>query len=174
MASSLPQRVLLRLGDSSVAEQAARALDRLYAPLLPWSRRTPLYSPVLGHSLHPPLTDVTVGYWLSASLVDAFGDAASRRTGLLLTATGLVAAVPTAIAGAADWSQTSGADRRIGAVHAVGMDVAVLLATASVLARVRGDDRAGVRLAWAANIVVAAAGFLGGHLALSRGLAARN
>lgn len=86
---------------------------------------------------------------------------------------GLLASLPTAIAGAGDWADLSGAERRIGAVHALGMDTATVLFTGSLIARLRGDHRRGTRLAAAGNLVVAGAGFLGGHLALHHGTARR-
>ena len=42
------------------------------------------------------------------------------------------------------------------------------------VARVRGDHRRGVRLALLGNVATAAAGHLGGHLALSKGTADRS
>jgi hypothetical protein len=67
----------------------------------------------------------------------------------------------------------SGSERRIGAVHALGMDTATFLFAGSLVARLRGGHRLGTKLALAGNLVVAGAGFLGGHLALHRGTARR-
>jgi len=85
----------------------------------------------------------------------------------------LLASVPTALAGAADWAELSGAERRIGAVHALGADTATFLFAGSLVARLRGRHRLGTKLAIAGNFVIAGAGFLGGHLALHRGTARR-
>lgn len=171
--TTLPQRMIRAVDESDLAEGLARVQEKLYGPLIEWARRSPLHSGVLGHSLHPSLTDVTAGCWLSASLLDVAGGAASRRAATLLAGIGLVAAVPTALAGAADWSETSGPERRVGAVHSLCTDVATSLFAASLAARVRGRHGAGVRLALAGNLVVGAAGLLGGHLALARGTARR-
>lgn len=86
----------------------------------------------------------------------------------------MLAAIPTALAGAADWTETEGADYRIGAVHALGTDAAVFLFLGSLVARLRGRHTLGVGLAAAGNAVAASAGFLGGHLALTRGTAGRD
>ncbi len=86
---------------------------------------------------------------------------------------GLVASLPTAIAGAGDWAEMSGEDRRIGAVHALGTDIATFLLLGSLVARLRGRPARGTRLALAGNVVMSGAGFLGAHLALSRGTARR-
>jgi hypothetical protein len=169
----LPQRVARAIGESRLSERVARAQELAYGPLIEWARRSPLHTDVLGHSLHPSLTDVTAGCWLSTSLLDLAGGSDSRRGATLLAALGLLASVPTALAGAGDWAEMSGAERRIGAVHALGTDAATFLFTSSLLARLRGRHRTGTRLAIAGNVAVLGASFLGGHLALHRGTARR-
>jgi uncharacterized membrane protein len=166
------------VGTSPLSERVAVVQDRVYGPLTEQVRRSPLHSDVLGHSLHPPLTDVVLGCWLSASVLDLAGGVESRHAATVLAGAGLLASVPTAIAGAADYADLSGEQRRTAAVHALGTDAAILLVAASLVARLRGDHRSGdhrsgVRRAAAANLVLAGAGFLGGHLALSRGTARR-
>lgn len=108
---------------------------------------------------------------MSAFVLDVVGGAGSRRAATLLVAAGVASAVPTAVAGAGDWAETSGDERRIGAVHALGTDVATFLLIGSLVARLRGRRATGAKLALAGNLVMAGAGFLGGHLALSRGTA---
>ena len=174
MASrSLPQRVVRAVGESPVSERVARVQELAYGPAIEWVRRTPLHTDVLGHSIHPSLTDVTTGCWLSTSLLDLAGGSDSRRGATLLAGFGLLASVPTAFAGAGDWGEMSGAERRIGAVHALGMDAATLLFVGSLVARLRGEHRIGTKLAIAGNLIIAGSGFLGGHLALHRGTARR-
>ena len=170
---SLPQRAARAVGESPLSEKVAVAQEKIYAPLLGWARRSVLHTGVLGHSVHPALTDVTLGCWVSASILDAAGGAGSRRGATLLVGAGLLAAGPTALAGAGDWAGMSGDERRIGAVHALGTDAAVFLFLGSLLARLRGRHALGVRLGLAGNAVAAGAGFLGGHLALNRGTARR-
>jgi hypothetical protein len=169
----LPVRAVRAIGDSSVSERVARAQELLYGPVIRWARHGPLRTDVLGHSLHPSLTDVTLGCWLSATVLDVAGGEASRRGAALLVGAGLLASGPTALAGTGDWAGMAGSERRIGAVHALATDVATFLFVGSLLARVRGRHGAAATLAGAGNVVVAAAGFLGGHLALSRGTARR-
>lgn len=156
-----------------MAERVADAQQTIYGPVLDWARTSPLHTDAFGHSLHPPLTDVTLGSWLSASMLDLVGGTGSRRSANLLVGIGLVASGPTAIAGAADWTELSGTDRSIGAVHALGTDVATFLFLGSLVARLRGRHATGSKLALAGNLVMAGAGFLGGHLALTRGSASR-
>lgn len=174
MASrSLPQRLARAVAKSPVSERVAHAQDVAYRPVIEWVRNSPFHTDVLGHSVHPPLTDVTLGCWLSASVLDLVGGQESRRAATVLTGAGVLAAVPTALAGTADWAWFSGDERRLGAVHALGTDIAGFLFLGSLVARLRGKHRAATKLALAGNAVVAGAGFLGGHLALQRGTARR-
>ena len=170
---SLPQRVVGAVGESSLSERLARAQELAYGPLIERVRRSPLHTDVLGHSLHPSLTDVTTGCWFGTSVLDLAGGSQSRRGATLLAGFGLLASLPTALSGAADWAGLSGDERRIGAVHALGMDTATFLFTGSLVARLRGNHQTGAKLAAAGNLVTMAAGFLGGHLALHRGTARR-
>lgn len=172
-AASSARRVIQAVAQSPVSEKVADAQGTLYRPVLARVRRSVFHTDVLGHSMHPMLTDVTIGCWLSASVLDVFGGSAARGSARLLVAAGVASAVPTSPAGAADWTDLSGTDRSIGAVHAAGTDVATFLFLGSLIARVRGHDARGSKLALAGNTVMVGAGFLGGHLALARGAARR-
>lgn len=171
---SLPRRAAQAVAESRLSEQLADVQKSLYAPVLELARRSPLHSDVLGHSLHPVLTDLTLGCWTSATLLDVVGGPASRHAATLLTGAGVAAAIPTAVSGAADWAGMTGSDRRIGAVHALGTDIAMFLVIGSLVARRRRRYAAGAWLGAGANLVMVGAGFLGGHLALNRGAARRD
>jgi uncharacterized membrane protein len=167
----LPQRVARAVGESPVSERVADAQEFVYRPVLDWARPSLLHTDALGHSVHPSLTDLTLGCWTSASILDLAGGAQARRAATLLVGAGLAASVPTAIAGTGDWAEMSGVERRIGAVHALGTDIATFLLLGSLVARLRGGYAAGTQLGLAGNVVAAGAGFLGGHMALNRGTA---
>jgi len=127
----------------------------------------------LGHALHPLLTDVPIGAWTSATLLDVLGRDEDRRAAERLVAIGIAAAVPTAVSGMSDWSDTTLSDpavRRVGAVHGVANVMALGLYTASWRARRRGEHARGVRLGLAAATALGAGGFLGGHLSYARGV----
>ncbi|MGC5166077.1 DUF2231 domain-containing protein [Luteimicrobium sp. DT211] len=116
-----------------------------------------------GHPLHPTLSDLPIGLWTSAVLLDAGGrrfEDASRR----LVGAGLVAAVPTALAGLADWRTTHQPARGVGVAHAALNGGAVLCFAASWLARRRGRGKA---LSLLGAGLVSAGGYLGGHLVLT-------
>jgi nitrite reductase/ring-hydroxylating ferredoxin subunit/uncharacterized membrane protein len=123
---------------------------------------------VIGHPLHPALVGVPIGAWASAAGLDLSGT--SSRAARWLVGFGIVAAVPSALTGLTDWLTTSGAERRVGSVHASFNSMALLLYTGSWLARRRGDERRGVALAMAGLAATSAAGWLGGHLAYALGV----
>src|SRR5690348_289527 len=70
----------------------------------------------LGHPLHPALTDVPIGAWLLSLLFDFTGH--DRGADMAMNV-GVLAAVPTALSGAADWADAGDEPRRLGFVHAL-------------------------------------------------------
>ncbi len=122
----------------------------------------------LGHPLHPLLVAVPIGSWVGASVLDATpgnNAAAARR----LIGLGVLAALPAAATGLSDWSDTDGAEQRVGALHAGLNVVALALYTGSWWSR-RRPTRTGAVLAAAGGVVLGAAGYLGGHLAYALGV----
>src|SRR5579871_5406511 len=97
----------------------------------------------LGHPLHPLLTDIPIGSFTSASILDFLGGKRARTASETLIALGLVSAVPTALAGLADWSDTYGAEQRIGVVHAAANLAGLVCYAASLSARRRGHHYRG-------------------------------
>ncbi|WP_298585011.1 Rieske 2Fe-2S domain-containing protein [uncultured Kocuria sp.] len=150
-----------------VAEPVARAVGRAARPA---PVRNVLSGTVIGHPLHPLLTDVPIGAWTMAAVLDLAGGPSTAHAADVLVATGLAAAVPTAATGLNDWSDTQGADRRIGLVHATANSVALTFYTASLAARLQGRRGAGKALALAGYGCVMAGGYLGGHLVYARGV----
>ena len=121
-----------------------------------------------GIPLHGILTDGPFGAWWSAIFLDFYKDDASRRAAQRLVAVGVVAAVPTAISGWAQWSMKDQATKRVGIVHAAFNAAATLVYLASWAARQRGRHELGVGLARAGAVLLLASGFLGGHLRSGR------
>jgi uncharacterized membrane protein len=120
----------------------------------------------LGHSFHPLLTDFPLGAWASASFLDLFGKKKTRPASEMLVAFGLAAAVPTALAGIADWSETDRRSKRVGVVHA-GLNSAVAgFYASSLVARRKQHHRLGVALGVCGGLVAWVSGYLGGHLSL--------
>jgi nitrite reductase/ring-hydroxylating ferredoxin subunit/uncharacterized membrane protein len=156
--------------------EAASALDRLADPVhravTSVMHRGPLKDVLhgvwLGHPLHPLLTDLPIGFWTSGFVLDFVGGRRGRPAADALVGLGVVAALPTAAAGLADWSELDRPERRTGVVHASSNVAATVLYGLSFLARRRGHRATGVLLGVAGATAATAGGFLGGHLTFRR------
>src|SRR3954451_5248432 len=121
-----------------VLDPARRVVN---AVLRPQALKDLLHGTWLGHPLHPVLVQVPVGSWVSAGLLDAIPPL--RPAATLLIGTGVAAAVPAALSGAADWSEQSTGVRRLGALHAVLNTAALGLYAGSLVARRNGRGGGG-------------------------------
>ena len=150
----------------AVAGQVAAAVARV-------THRPPLSSLLsgtwLGHPLHPVLTDLPIGSWTSAFVLDLVGGRAGRRPAQTLIGVGVLTALPTALTGLFDWSDTEGGIRRIGTFHAVANSVGLTCYALSWRARRRGHHSRGVMLAMVGATAATAAAGLGGHLVYRTG-----
>lgn len=162
--------------------ETTEQLDRLDPGLWPIARALVSAPPVrdalqgrwLGHALHPLLTDLPIGAWTSATVLDFIGGADARRSAERLLAVGVLGAVPTAVTGLAEWTETSGRDRRVGLVHAGANIVALGLYATSLASRRRGRHATGVALSLAGGAVAGVGGYLGSHLSLGRKVSTRH
>lgn len=154
------------------------ALDRVAGPAVDLVKRVVgkgvvkdlLSGTWLGHPLHPLLTDIPIGSFTSATVLDLLGGERAHPAADALVGLGLVSSLPTAAAGAADWSETYGPDQRTGVVHAVANLAGLALYALSLRARRRGRRTAGTALGLAGMGVMTVGGYLGGHLSYSRGV----
>lgn len=121
----------------------------------------------IGHPVHPLLVTVPIGLWSAASLLDLLRQ---PRAAELLTGAGVLSYVPTAATGLSDWTDTAGAEKRVGIVHAALNATAVTVFTASWLARRRGSDLLGAGLTLVGLTAITAGGWLGGHLSYALGV----
>jgi nitrite reductase/ring-hydroxylating ferredoxin subunit/uncharacterized membrane protein len=160
--------------------EATAALDRPADAVAAGLRRIVRPGPVedaltgttLGHPLHPVLIAFPIGSWAAATTLDAVGaDPDARR---MLVGLGVLAALPTALAGASDWLSTGGATRRLGLVHAASNGGALALETASWLARRRGRHGEGAVLSLMATGFLGAGIWLGEHLVYALGVGVDN
>jgi nitrite reductase/ring-hydroxylating ferredoxin subunit/uncharacterized membrane protein len=124
----------------------------------------------LGHPLHPALTDVVVGAWTSSFFLDLIPGRKTRKASDRLIDLGILAALPTAVAGLADWADTYNSRRRVGLVHAVGNVTAIYLYLNSSWARKRGQRIRGYLLSMSGYGVVTVSAYLGAHLAFGQGI----
>jgi nitrite reductase/ring-hydroxylating ferredoxin subunit/uncharacterized membrane protein len=151
-------------GLDSVADPVADAADKVLSPK--WLTSLLSGTPI-SHPVHPLLVTIPIGAWTSSVFFDMTGqkDAADALVGL-----GVLAAVPTAMAGISDWRHTSGAERRIGLVHAISNNVATSAYAASWLARRSGRRTTGIVLSLVGATAVSVGGWLGGHLSYALGV----
>jgi nitrite reductase/ring-hydroxylating ferredoxin subunit len=124
----------------------------------------------MGHPLHPALTDVPIGAWSSSFILDWIGGKKARPAADALLGVGIVTAIPTAVSGLTDWTDTWGKTQRIGVVHAVGNVAAVGLFTLSLRARRRGKRFRGKVLSALGMGASTGAAWLGGHLSFGKGV----
>jgi len=162
--------------------EQAEALDAIADRLQPAARalvkgpgrRRVLLGHDLGHALHAPLTDVPVGSWLSAAILDVVGGTGAQPAARRLLGVGLLAALPTAVSGWAEWASTEGASRRVGLAHALANSAVLGLYVTSWVLRLRGRNGLGVAVSMTANAGLLAAAELGGHLTLGRKVGSRH
>jgi nitrite reductase/ring-hydroxylating ferredoxin subunit/uncharacterized membrane protein len=148
-----------------------RALQRLTR--IPGCRRAKdfLNGTWLGHPLHPALTDIPIGAWTTALVFDGLAAGRSRKLGRAAEAAvgvGIAGATVSALAGLADWTDTSASQRRVGFVHAGLNSLALGLQVASFICRRRklAGGRALSILGYGAVIIGA---YLGGSLVFRQG-----
>jgi nitrite reductase/ring-hydroxylating ferredoxin subunit/uncharacterized membrane protein len=166
--------IITRLESASVLDTPAKAVAKQVRSLLsPRALKEAVSGTWLGHALHPMLTDVVIGSFTSATLLDLLGADDDGRASERLIAIGIVAYPPTALTGVNDWADAEPADdgvRRAGLVHAVTNATALSLYVASLAARRRGERGRGVLLGTGGAALLAAGGYLGGHLSFSKGV----
>jgi nitrite reductase/ring-hydroxylating ferredoxin subunit len=144
-------------------EPARRAvLGLLKPPLL----KDFLHGTWLGHPLHPVLVQVPIGTWTSAGILDAVPPL--RPAATMLIGTGVVAAVPAALAGAADWSEQEIGVRRLGAVHALANSLALGLFVGSLAARAKRRDGLGRVLSYAGLGLATGSAAIGAHMSFAQ------
>jgi nitrite reductase/ring-hydroxylating ferredoxin subunit len=143
------------------------ARTAVLAVLKPTALKDALHGTWLGHPLHPVLVQVPVGAWVSAGLLDAIPPL--RPAASVLIGTGVAAAVPAAMAGAADWSEQDAGVRRLGALHATMNTVALGLYAGSLVARGKGRGGLGRLLSYAGLGLAGGSAAIGGHMSYALG-----
>jgi nitrite reductase/ring-hydroxylating ferredoxin subunit/uncharacterized membrane protein len=166
------QDVLDRLERAEPLDRLAQPIQRSTRNLVPEGSvlKDALSGTWLGHPLHPVLTDLVIGSWTSAWFLDLFGREDSAEAAEMLIGIGILAAVPTAASGVADWSELRGGPRRVGTLHAAGNVTSLLLYLGSWGARRRGRRGLGVGLSMLGSATATISAFLGGHLSFRKGV----
>lgn len=170
-----PQPVVERVSDSlqhgiQVVIGSNRKPPRLFKSLL--------HGTLLGHPLHPAITDVPIGAWTIAAVFDviwlispvSYGWAA--RGAFVAILIGILGALGAAVTGLADWSDTYGAERRVGLYHALFNVTALILYVISAVIRFQQASNESVVaaiLGFVGLVVVLVAAYLGGDMVFTKG-----
>jgi nitrite reductase/ring-hydroxylating ferredoxin subunit len=155
-----------RIADAPTFDKVIEPARRAVQGALPQPVRDILHGTWLGHPLHPVLMHIPVGSWISAGVVDLFPPL--RTAGTVLIGTGVATAVPTALSGAADWSEQEIGVKRLGVLHAAANTVALGLYAGALAARVKGRGTLGVLLSYAGLGVAAGSAAIGGHMSYAQ------
>ena len=160
---------------ATVLDPAVAAIKKALDAALPSDDvRDALHGVWLGHPLHPALMLVPLGSWISAGVLDLLPRRGTQAAAQTLVGLGVLAAVPTAAAGAADWIDLHPRQQRTGLVHAATNTVSLALQVASWRARRQDRHARGALLSMAALSLGTVAAYLGGHLAYRQGAGANH
>jgi nitrite reductase/ring-hydroxylating ferredoxin subunit/uncharacterized membrane protein len=171
----IAEHVAKAIENAAVLDGPAEAVAGVVSKTLkPGAFKDLLSGTPIGHPAHPALIAVPIGSWIGASWLDLVGGRGSRDAARKLVFFGVLSAFPSALTGASDWSDTSGAERRVGFVHALANSAGLGLYVASWRARRQGKQVRGAGLALAGAGVVGFSGWLGGHLAYALGVGVDN
>jgi nitrite reductase/ring-hydroxylating ferredoxin subunit/uncharacterized membrane protein len=169
----VPRPVALaeRIERAHALDRPIRALSGTVVRALPAGQRTDaLHGVPFGQPAHPALVRLPLGCWTSAVLLDLFRG--SERASRLLVAAGVLATVPAAATGLADWSALHRDQQRVGLVHLCAQGAAGTMFCGSLLARLAGRHGYGKVLSVAGLACASGGAYLGGHLALRLGAGA--
>ena len=121
----------------------------------------------LGHAAHPALVIGPLGCWVGALLADLTDE---RRAACRLTGAGVLLAAPAVATGLSDWTDTTGAEQRVGFVHLLTNLTTIVLYFTSWRARRRQRTKAGIAFGLCGALSATAAAWLGGHLTYNMGV----
>ncbi len=131
-----------------------------------------LHGTWLGHPLHPVLTDIPIGAWTIAVMCDLVavqrGSDEAAKMADTLNAIGVVAALPTALAGIADYSAIDQSALSLGAAHGLLNSAGLILNALSIRARATGNRERGVLLSTIAFGAISLSGWIGGEMVSDR------
>lgn len=170
----IPTRIEERIEQNRALQQSGRSLARaLHSAVLRGGEplralADVLHGKQLGHPLHPILTDIPIGAWTLAAVFDLLAafraSPEAERTADMLIQAGVIAAVPTALAGVADYSTIPEPAAATGTLHGLLNGGALALYLLALRDRRNGERGRGVQLAALAYALVGMSGALGGDL----------
>ncbi len=126
----------------------------------------------LGHPLHPVITDVPVTAWVITAVISPPTFAWAARGAEVTVVIGLLGALGAIVTGLTDWSDTYGAERRVGLDHALFNAIATILYLVSFILRLLagpGDSIAAAIIGFLGLASVTYAAYLGGDMVFTKG-----
>jgi nitrite reductase/ring-hydroxylating ferredoxin subunit/uncharacterized membrane protein len=132
----------------------------------------------LGHPLHPAITDVPITAWITTAVFDVLWlispvtFAWAARGAEVTVLVGLLAALGAIVTGLTDWSDTYGAERRVGLNHALFNASATILYLVSFVLRLvqaPGDSILAAITGFVGLASVLYAASLGGDMVFTKG-----
>jgi nitrite reductase/ring-hydroxylating ferredoxin subunit/uncharacterized membrane protein len=132
----------------------------------------------LGHPLHPAITDVPITAWITTAVFDVLWlispvtFAWAARGAEVTVLIGLLAALGAIVTGLTDWSDTYGAERRVGLNHALFNAIATILYLVSFVLRLvqaPGDSILAAIIGFVGLASVLYAAYLGGDMVFTKG-----
>jgi nitrite reductase/ring-hydroxylating ferredoxin subunit/uncharacterized membrane protein len=164
------------------AERFSDSLQNVIKVLVGSNRKPPrllrslLNGTWFGHPLHPLLTDVPVTSWVLTAIFDVIW-LISHTTwaaygGFVSVIVGLLGALGAFATGLTDWSDTYGAERRVGLNHALYNTIATTLYIISFILRLLagpGDGIAAAIIGFVGLMSVSYAAYLGGDMVFTKG-----
>lgn len=170
MAQKLADRLIARMTWLDPASDALQSRVKVAVEargVQGYALKDALHGRWLGHPLHPALVSIPLGAWTATLALDLSGMESGADLSLGI---GIAGATAAALAGIADWSETDGADRRTGMLHAVLNTAGLSMNVVSLILRRAGARRQGVLLSTLAYSIGSVSAFLGGELAYSKGV----
>jgi len=131
-----------------------------------------------GHPLHPVITDIPVAAWMITAVFDVLWlispttFAWAARGAEVTVLLGLLGALGAIVTGLTDWSDTCGAERRVGLNHALFNALATMLYLVSFVLRLLqapGDSILTAIIGFVGLASVIYAAYLGGDMAFTKG-----
>jgi nitrite reductase/ring-hydroxylating ferredoxin subunit/uncharacterized membrane protein len=166
------------------AERLSDALQHIIQVVVGSQRKPPrrlkslLNGTWFGHPLHPVITDIPVAAWMITAVFDvlwlispttfAWAVRGAEVTVLL----GLLGALGAIVTGLTDWSDTYGAERRVGLNHALFNALATMLYLVSFILRLLqapGDSILAAIIGFVGLASVIYAAYLGGDMVFTKG-----
>jgi nitrite reductase/ring-hydroxylating ferredoxin subunit/uncharacterized membrane protein len=166
------------------AERLSDTLQHLIQVVVGSQRKPPrllktlLNGTWLGHPLHPVITDVPVTAWVITAVFDVIWlispttFAWAARGAEVTVVIGLLGALSAIVTGLTDWSDTYGAERRVGLDHALFNATATILYLVSFILRLLtgpGDSIAAAIIGFLGLASVTYAAYLGGDMVFAKG-----